>query len=136
MTPMTNENTLKKQALGSVIFVVILLTVAFLIFKPEPEGPGSLDAFAQCLTEKGWTMYGAYWCPHCAAQKEMLGDGWKKIDYIECSLPEKAGQTEFCREQGIAIYPTWEFGDGSRAEGELTLEELGQRSGCLAGGEG
>ena len=32
-------------------------------------------------------MYGAYWCPHCAHQKELFGaEAWSLIPYVECSL--------------------------------------------------
>ena len=86
-------------------------------------------AFAQCMTNSGVKMYGAYWCPHCNNQKEMFGDSWQYINYIECSLPNRAGQTQFCNDAGIRAYPTWEF-IGQRIEGELTLEQLSQLSGC------
>ena len=36
----------------------------------------TLDSFAQCLTSKGMKMYGAWWCPHCAEQKESFGYGF------------------------------------------------------------
>ena len=32
------------------------------------------DAFARCLKDRQVKMYGAYWCPHCAEQKEMFGE--------------------------------------------------------------
>ncbi len=95
-----------------------------------------MDAFAQCLTDKGVKMYGAYWCPHCQNQKEMFGDSWEKVDYVECSLPEKAGQTQFCKDEGIKGYPTWEFSDGPRIEGEVTFQQLSERTGCSLGGSG
>jgi hypothetical protein len=31
------------------------------------------DGFAKCLASKQAKMYGLYWCPHCAEQKEMFG---------------------------------------------------------------
>lgn len=87
------------------------------------------DNFANCLTNSGVKMYGAYWCPHCNSQKEMFGESWQYINYIECSLPNRAGQTQVCSEAGVEAYPTWEF-TGQRMEGELTLEKLSQLSGC------
>jgi len=54
----------------------------------------------------------------------------KYINYVECSLPNKAGQTQFCNQAKIKGYPTWEFNDQSRVEGEMTIEQLSQRSGC------
>ena len=91
---------------------------------------GRYDNFAQCLTDNGVKMYGAYWCPHCANQKELFGDSFDYVDYIECSLPNKGGQTEVCKQAGIKAYPTWEFQDDTRIEGELSLEQLSQKTNC------
>jgi thiol-disulfide isomerase/thioredoxin len=33
--------------------------------------PGKYDEFAKCLTDNGAKFYGAFWCPHCQAQKKM-----------------------------------------------------------------
>lgn len=91
---------------------------------------GKYDALAQCMTEKGVTFYGAYWCPHCASQKEQLGNSMKFINYVECSLPNKAGQTKICIDEAIEKYPTWHFAPGDRVQGVMTPEQLALRSGC------
>ena len=75
-------------------------------------------------------MYGAYWCPHCNDQKALFGVSWKKIDYIECSLPGGQGQKQECTVAGITGYPTWEFSDGTRESRVLSLEELADKEGC------
>ncbi|MBI2548224.1 hypothetical protein HYW21_02640 [Candidatus Woesearchaeota archaeon] len=87
------------------------------------------DSFAACLAEKNVTMYGAFWCSHCQDQKELFGDSWNKVPYIECSLPDGNGQTPYCEEAGITSYPTWELPDG-RVSGTLPLKQLGLLSGC------
>jgi len=92
--------------------------------------PGRYDQLARCLTDKGAKMYGAYWCPHCKEQKEMFGASFKYVKYIECSLPGGRGQNSLCRQAGIKGYPTWEFGDGSRQAGKLSLFELAEKAGC------
>jgi len=93
-------------------------------------GSGKYDSFAQCLTDKGATFYGAYWCPHCANQKNLFGSSMKNVNYVECSLPNKAGQTEICIQKNITGYPTWEFADGNRTYGEQSFEKLSQKTGC------
>ena len=93
------------------------------------DGPG--QAFAQCLTDAGAIMYGAYWCPHCLDQKEMFGKSWDYVNYIECSLPNRAGQTEFCTVAGIESYPTWAFADGSRQSGLLSFDALAAKTDCV-----
>jgi len=87
------------------------------------------DAFAKCLTAKGAKMYGAWWCPHCQDQKQAFDDSWKYVTYVECSGPDYA-PTRACIDAGIGEYPTWDFGNGSRKEGGLSLEELSAITGC------
>ena len=112
--------------------IVILVAIIF-AFGCTQNGKGSASPeFAQCLTEKGAKMYGAFWCPACKTQKETIGISVfdERINYIECSLPDRSAQTQICVQQGIERYPTWEFADGSRIEGVLTLQELSQLTGC------
>lgn len=44
-------------------------------------------------------------------------------------------QAPECAEADIHGYPTWEFGDGSRARGVQTLAQLASRSGCRLSSE-
>ncbi len=92
--------------------------------------PGKLDAFAQCLGEKGAAFYGAFWCPHCQNQKAMFGNSENLLPYVECSTPDGQKQTQVCIDKGIKGYPTWEFKDGSRLEGEIPLETLAAKTAC------
>ena len=119
---------LSKLALGfAIAFVLIVVVVAvFGIGMPEP---GKYDEFAQCLTDKGVKMYGAYWCGHCKDQKDAFGDSWKYVDYTECSSAS-GGQTLECAEAGITGYPTWEFPGEERASGYLSFEKLSELSDC------
>ena len=121
------------MTLGAIVLVMVPLLIYALFTSPRG---GNYDQLAQCLTEKGATMYGAYWCAHCQNQKRMLGKSFAKSNYIECSLPDGKTQTQECQEAKIKGYPTWEFSDGSRLEGEVSLEALAQKSGCeLKGGD-
>jgi hypothetical protein len=108
---------------------VIVVALAIFLYTKSPAS-GRYDSFAQCLTENDVKMYGAFWCPHCQNQKKAFGASWQYVTYIECSLPDGRSQTEFCQRANIKGYPTWEFGDGSRIEGEASFEQLAQRSGC------
>lgn len=86
--------------------------------------PGENTQFAQCLTDKGVKMYGADWCPHCNNQKDMFGDDWAYVDYVECETNRAA-----CQTAGITGYPTWVI-DGQHYPGEATFEKLSRLSGC------
>jgi len=100
---------------------------------------GSMADFGRCLTRNGAVFYGASWCPHCRNQRVTLGDAMSQVRYVECADqadPEES--TSACRNAGVHSYPTWTFGDGSRASGELSLERLAAKTGCElpAGGGG
>ena len=89
------------------------------------------DAFAQCTADKGAKMYGAYWCPHCAEQKDDFGAAFKHVTYIECGVKGNTRlQSDACKQANIKHYPTWEFADQSRIEGNQTLGFLSQKTGC------
>ena len=88
------------------------------------------DPLAQCLTENGVKMYGAYGCSACSAQKKIFKDSFKKVNYIECAIPGSDEPTEVCKQANIESYPTWEFADGTRQAGVIPVEQLSQISGC------
>lgn len=112
-----------------ILIFVILLAAGCSTANNAPVA-SKYDGFAKCLADNGTKMYGAYWCQHCASQKQMFGDSFEFVNYIECSLPNRAGQTQECKDARINAYPTWEFKDGKRIEGELALGQLSQYSGC------
>ena len=117
--------------LPKVVLVVIVVAVVgglglFLKRKHEHR----LDAFAQCLGTKGAKMYGAYWCPHCADQKEMFGASFQYAPYIECGIKGSRGIEDVCTQANIKRFPTWEFANGARVEGAHPLDFLAQETGC------
>ncbi|KKR67391.1 MAG: Vitamin K epoxide reductase, partial [Parcubacteria group bacterium GW2011_GWF1_40_6] len=95
-----------------------------------PVGPGKYDAFATCLKDEGAVFYGAFWCTHCQATKKMFGASQKLLPYVECSTADGRGQVQMCADKKIMSYPTWEFADGSRLEGEVTFEQLALKTSC------
>lgn len=95
-----------------------------------PSGSGKLDQFARCLTEKKVVMYGSFLCPHCQEQKELFGDAWPYVQYIECSMPGSRQMTAACSAAHIQHVPTWVFPNGQRREGMTPLKELSDRTGC------
>jgi len=119
----------KKTIIAGIIALIVILGALFYASKVS-GGPGKLDAFAQCLEEKGAKFYGAFWCSHCQNQKALFGNSKKYLPYIECSTPDGKGQTPVCATAGIAGYPTWVFGDMSSTTGELSLETLSERTSC------
>ncbi len=93
----------------------------------ETTGTSSpaIIGLAQCLAAKKVTMYGAYWCPHCADQKARFGSAWQYVPYVECTQNIKE-----CLAKGVNGYPTWIFPDGSKLEGDQPLEKLAVAASC------
>ena len=87
--------------------------------------PNKYDTFAQCLSEKKVTMYGAVWCSHCQAQKKEFGSSFTYVPYVEC--PDNV---KLCTDKGVDAYPTWMTQDGKKLVGEQTFEKLAEFSGC------
>jgi len=123
------DNKAKIFLIKIAVLVAGLVAIGFLGVG-EKKLSTKYDAFAQCLGEKGAIFYGAFWCPHCANQKELFGDSARLLPYVECSTPDGRGQTQECRDKNIDGYPTWEFADGSRQGGEVALETLAEKTSC------
>lgn len=119
-----------------IIGVLVLGTIATVLVRGggASTGPGKYDEFATCLKDQGATFYGAYWCPHCQAQKKMFGSSAKLLSYVECSTVDGNAQTQVCIDKEIKSYPTWEFADGSRLTGEIALEQLAEKTSCVLPG--
>ncbi|MEK6894443.1 MAG: hypothetical protein AABX10_03185 [Nanoarchaeota archaeon] len=108
----------------------IVLFAVIIYFVANSSSSSENDALAQCITDSGAKMYGAYWCPHCQAQKKLLGSSWDLINYVECAEPGSNQQTSACNVAGIKSYPTWIFGDEKQISGELSLQQLATFTGC------
>jgi hypothetical protein len=106
-------------------YVILAAIVIFFIWGfTRDSGPGEHDAFAQCLTDSGFVMYGTDWCPHCKDQKARFGKSFGYVNYINCDKSK-----EICNAEGIQGYPTWK-GAGKSYPGVQPLQGLASLSGC------
>ena len=118
------------------IYILIILAVlgGIIWLVMTPGTPGKLDDFAKCLGDKGAIFYGAFWCPHCQAQKALFGKSAKLLPYIECSTPDGKSQLPLCVDKNVTNYPTWHFATTSATPdiltGEIPLETLAEKTGC------
>jgi hypothetical protein len=113
--------------------ILAILALVVFISSAVPrstKAANKLDVYAKCLTAKKAKMYGLYWCPHCADQKEMFGSAFQFINYVECGVPGTRQETEECKAAGIKHFPTWEFSDATRHEGLMQLDALSKQTGC------
>lgn len=90
--------------------------------------PSYETQLAEYLTETGAKMYGAYWCPHCARQKQLFGQAAHLIPYIECDPRGANANVDLCQTIGIAAYPTWQI-NGKFYLGAQPLKRLAMISG-------
>ena len=88
------------------------------------------DSFATCLAARDAKMYGLYWCPHCIEQKEMFGDSFRYVPYVECAVKGSRELAPECKIAGAKLFPSWQFGADPPKEGVLSLEALSDKTGC------
>lgn len=108
------------------LVVVGLFVVLWLAGRP-PIASADVVALAQCLRDRGITMYGAEWCPHCKNEKKAFGSAFDFVPYVECPIEKQR-----CAELKIEGYPTWIFPDGKRLVGEQGITKLQEESGCAS----
>ncbi|MBS3174421.1 hypothetical protein J4440_00910 [Candidatus Woesearchaeota archaeon] len=120
---------MKKSTIFYIALIAVFLVLAFIGYNNYKK-PGKYDDFAKCLTEKDIKMYGAYWCPACAKQKQIFGKSFNLVQYVECGIPgDKTKQTEICNKENIGSYPTWEI-NGEKSTGVFDIQELSSITGC------
>jgi len=90
---------------------------------PQTASP-ELNAFAQCLTQKGAIFYGTERCQFCQQQKQLFLDAMQYINFVDCDKNRLA-----CSTADIKSYPTRVI-NGSNAAWVQTLELLASQSGC------
>ena len=108
--------------------VIVAWAVYYFAYYRKPVS--TLDGFAKCVNKNGAKMYGAWWCPHCADQKELFGFAFQYVNYVECSPPGQKTENDTCKQAGVKNFPTWQFSDGTRVEGTLHLQALADKTGC------
>ena len=118
----TNIKPLTKKEI-IVLSCVIVVGVIFLVMliKVDKNTESNYDNFANCLTEKGVKMYGISMCAYCIQQKELFGDSFQYVDYVDCDRNEECSH--------IMGYPAWEI-NGSLYYARKDLEKLSELSGC------
>ena len=122
------KKSLKIYLIGIISLVFIMGSISYLTSQEDP----AITELAQCLTDKGTTMYGAYWCGHCSDQKKLFGNSFKYIEYIECDSKGNDPQPERCQIEGVAGYPTWKI-NNQIISGVRSLDQLANLAECEYG---
>ena len=123
----TSGSTSKK----TLVYAIILICFAGAFFGGRYYKNHRYDSFARCLASKNTKMYGLYWCPHCADQKQLFGSAFRYVPYVECAIKDKPGVlAPACQAVGVKLFPSWQFGNEPPKEGELSLQDLSAKTGC------
>ncbi len=122
-----------KKIIYTVVGLLVLAGVVWLIVTPGKAG--KYDQFAMCIKSSGAQFYGAFWCPHCQAQKARFGKSAQYLPYNECSTADGQGQLQYCTDKGVQSYPTWFFPQAGtttleKVAGEIELVDLAKKTGC------
>jgi len=110
------------------IGIVVVLVVGYLAFWFYTNH--RYDEFAKCLAARQAKMYGLYWCPHCAEQKEMFGKAFRYVPYVECAIKGSHELAPACSAAGVKLFPSWQFGTNQPIEGVFPMQELSDKTGC------
>jgi hypothetical protein len=123
-------NNKQKNTIIGLIVAVVVVVVIWIWSAPAASSPASpeVTALAKCLGDKDVTMYGAEWCSHCKDQKELFGDAWQHVPYVECPA-----NPVLCTQKGVDGYPTWLTPGGKKLVGEQSLQQLADAAGCEFG---
>lgn len=105
--------------IGSIIFVALIIIMA--------KKNNTNRSLAGCIKNSGAKFYGSKTCPHCISQKKAFGDSAIDLPYVECT--SESG-SKICEKENIKAFPTWIFADGTRQEGELSLDVLASKTKC------
>ncbi len=125
------------KSVKKVVVYAVIMLVVFALFSAYFKGKEvrlETNDFAQCLTQKGAVMYGSYICSHCINQKNLFGESFSFVQYVECHPNGPNPQTELCELKDIGSTPTWTLEvngtEVDRRVGFLTFDELKAFSKC------
>lgn len=99
--------------------------------KIQRESTDQAVELAKQMQQKGVTMYGAFWCPHCARQKEIFGkEAFSYINYVECAS-KGYGYKGICKD--VEGYPEFKDKRGKfNVDGERPLEVFAKELGFVS----
>ena len=111
-------------AAAAVAFAFLLWASLPALTAPAHSSAEPTAEFAQCIAESGAIMFGTDWCSHCKDQKELFGEHFELVEYVNCDY-----NSHLCDANGIRGYPTWVI-DGENYPGTKPLETLASLTNC------
>ena len=122
------DNNKTQKTIMTVVGILVAIFVLAGIYltltsKPKTYSAEQIKTLAQCLTDKGFAMYGTDSCTHCKDQKAEFGESFSLINFTECIKNEPV-----CTAKGIMLYPTWITNTGEKIE---ILLQVSKRMCCV-----
>lgn len=93
------------------------------VLAASTQDPNYLVNLALALKADGYILYGSSSDESTKQQKEIFGQGFSAIDYVECDPGASDSNPQECLARGIDRYPTWIKGD-QKFPGNKSLNEL------------
>ncbi len=106
---------------------VELVTPRDLVGEGEPPAD-DLVGFATALRDAGVELFCADWLEACTQQRELLRDGGKFLPFIEVTNSDRSANHRFM-DKGLTTVPTWDFQNGIRATGMLSVAQISALAG-------
>lgn len=109
------------------LWIGFILSSIFLLWcttpKQDDTSVANIDQIAQCMWQKWVKMYGTESCWHCIDQKELFGDSFKYINYVDCAkTPDVCSNIEWT--------PTREFPGWELLLGKQMISTLAEKAWC------
>lgn len=101
MTKNYREGKIDFKILLGVVGAFLILLFVFILFF---SGPKVTPGFVECLRKSGAVMYGTGWCLHCQEQKDIFGEYFDDVSYVDCDYDRAA-----CDAARVRGYPTWKI---------------------------
>ncbi len=110
-----------------IIWIGFILSSVFLMWcsstKQDNTSVVNIEQIAQCLWQKWVKMYWTKVCSHCLSQKELFGDSFKYINYVDCTnTPDACSKIKWT--------PTREFPSGELLVGKQKISVLAEKAWC------
>ena len=113
-----------KTFIITLVIIIAIVGAGYLLVQvSKPDATAPKAVFAQCLKDEGVLFYGAFWCPHCQAEKALFGNSKSFLPYVECSNADNS-QKQICIDKKIEGYPTFFFPK------EITIESASEPVVC------
>lgn len=115
---------MKKKKVNIIIWIIIIaIILAVVLIKFWPSGNNVDEATMRCIAQNS-KIYVSRTCPHCAQQKQILGDYLGLFNMTDC-----VDNQQECINAGIEYVPTWII-NGEKQTGVFEIQQLKDLTGC------